>query len=315
MNLLEFVNQFPDEESCKRKWKEIREKEGVVCPICGCKEHYWKGDKEMFECKKCGHRQSLKANTIMHGSQLPMRYWFIAMHLLTSTKKSFSASEMQRQLGHKYYRPIWGMMQKLRNAMGKRDDKYMLGGEIELDEGFFTVETPEDQKGVALKSGRGSQRKCKVLVMAESERVETEERPKKKSSKPRRVGHIKMKVLSDLKADTIDREVKHNIERDSRLDTDASTSYVHLGDLVSEHRPQVIPKNEIGNMLPWVHIAISNAKRLLLDIYHDITPEYLQGYLNEFCYKFNRRYFKEGLFDRLLIACVNCKNDFRYRIN
>lgn len=95
--------------------------------------------------------------------------------------------------------------------------------------------------------------------MVESERVEPEERPKKKSSKPRRVGHIKMKVLSDLKADTIDREVKHNIERDSRLDTDDSTSYVHLGDLVSEHRPQVIPKNEIVSMLPWVHIAISNA--------------------------------------------------------
>ena len=315
MNLLEFVNQFPDEESCKSKWREIREREGVVCPKCGCKEHYWKGDKEMFECKHCGHRQSLKANTIMHGSQLPLRYWFIAMHLLTSTKKSFSASEMQRQLGHKYYRPIWAMMQKLRNAMGKRDDRYMLGGEIELDEGFFTVEPPEGRDGVALKRGRGSQKKCKVLVMAESEHVEPEKKPKKKSAKPRKVGHIKMKVISDLKADTIDREVKGNIDRESKLGTDASTSYVHLGNLVSGHRPQVIPKEEIGNLLPWVHIAISNAKRLLLDIYHDITPEYLQGYLNEFCYKFNRRYFKERLFDRLLIACANCKNEFRYRIN
>ncbi len=59
-----------------------------------------------------------------------------------------------------------------------------------------------------------------------------------------------------------------------------------------------------------VHIAISNAKRLLLDIHHDVRPQYLQGYLNEFCYKYNRRYFGEKLFYRLLIACVSYKNEF-----
>lgn len=67
-----------------------------------------------------------------------------------------------------------------------------------------------------------------------------------------------------------------------------------------------------GLNLPWVHIAISNAKRLFLDIYHDITGRYLQNYLNEFCYKFNRRYFGLNLFDRLLIAAVSYKNHFRY---
>jgi hypothetical protein len=50
---------------------------------------------------------------------------------------------------------------------------------------------------------------------------------------------------------------------------------------------------------------------MLLDIYHDIKPEYLQNYLNEFCYKFNRRYFGENLFDRLMIASVTYKNQFR----
>jgi hypothetical protein len=61
-------------------------------------------------------------------------------------------------------------------------------------------------------------------------------------------------------------------------------------------------------MLPWVHIAISNAKRMLLDIHHDIKPEFLQNYLNEYCYKFNRRYYGEALFDRLLKACVIYEN-------
>ena len=79
-----------------------------------------------------------------------------------------------------------------------------------------------------------------------------------------------------------------------------------------EHRPQVIPKSEVGKALPWVHIAISNAKRQLLDIYHHTDPQYLQNYLNEFCYKFNRRYFGEKLLDRVLMASVKYKNQFRH---
>jgi DNA-directed RNA polymerase subunit RPC12/RpoP len=174
MNLLNFVAQYPDEASCKAKWKLNREKEGVVCPHCGGKKHYWKKDKENYECKVCGYRQSLKANTVMHGSNLPFRYWFIAIHLLTSTKKSFSALELQRQLGHKRYEPIWQLLHKLRSVMGKRDSQYSLLGILELDEGFFTTEISEDEKHKPLKRGRGSQKKSKVLVMAESMPVEGE---------------------------------------------------------------------------------------------------------------------------------------------
>ena len=87
----------------------------------------------------------------MHGSQLPFRYWFIAIHLLTSTKKSFSAAELQRQLGHKRYEPIWNMLHKLRNIMGKRDELYTLSDVVELDEGFFSTETDEDEKDKPLK--------------------------------------------------------------------------------------------------------------------------------------------------------------------
>ncbi len=105
----------------------------------------------------------------MHKSKLPFRYWFIAMHLLTSTKKSFSAKEIQRQLGHKRYHPIWHMVHKLRNSMGKRDGEYVLAGRIELDEGYFSTEVLEDEKDLPLKRGRGSQKKSKVLVMAKAQ--------------------------------------------------------------------------------------------------------------------------------------------------
>ena len=82
--------------------------------------------------------------------------------------------------------------------------------------------------------------------------------------------------------------------------------------MVDKHKVQVIPNEKIGSVLPWVHIAISNAKRMLLDIHHDIKTEHLQNYLDEFCYNFNRRYFGEALFDRLLVASISHKNQFRY---
>jgi len=301
MNLLNFVSQFPDESSCKAKWKEYRDSQGVVCPKCGSSSHYWKKDKESYECKYCKYRQSLRSNTVMHGSQLPFRYWFITMHLLTSTKKSFSASELQRQLGHSTYNPVWAMLHKLRMAMGKRDSRYYLKEVIELDEGFFSTEMSEQEKDKPLKRGRGSQRKTKVLVMAESLPVDGQ---RTKNGKPRKVGHLKMFVIENLKADTIDSKVSDNIDRKAVIDSDNSTSYTNLQFLVKEHCPKVIPKEELGKMLPWVHIAISNAKRMFLDVFHDIRPEYLQSYLNEFCYKFNRRYFGERRFDRLMVGII-----------
>ena len=87
-----------------------------------------------------------------------------------------------------------------RDVMGKRDGGYPLHGDMEVDEGFFSTETPEEQKDFPLKRGRGSQRKTSVLVMAESSLPKTP--PAKKYSTPKSVGHIKMQVIDDFKAST-----------------------------------------------------------------------------------------------------------------
>jgi len=309
MSLIDFIEQFPDEASCKQKFKEYRDHVGVVCSKCGGKAHYWKKDKEQYECKSCKTRTTLKSGTVMHKSKLPFRYWFITMHLLTATKKGFSAKEIQRQLGHKRYHPIWHMIHKIRQAMGKRDGEYILAGRIELDEGYFATEISDDEKGEPLKRGRGSQKKSKVLVMAESEFVESP----KNGQKPKRVGYLKMKVIEDLKSETINKLVDSLANEASQVDTDDSTSYVDLKKYIPIHNSQVIPKEKVGEILPWVHIAISNAKRHLLNSYHNIKPEFLQNYLDEFCYKFNRRYFGEAIFNRLLVAAVSYKNEFGYK--
>lgn len=309
MKIFEFERNFPSEESCQDKFREMRMKEGVVCPKCGCVHHYWKSDKRMFQCKKCGYRQSLRANTVMHGSKLPFKYWFIAMHLLTATKHSFSALELQRQLGHKRYQPIWEMIHKLRSIMGMRDGKYTLKGDIEIDEGFFTTEIPSEEKDEPLKRGAGSQAKTKVLVIAESSEVTNPKNP----NKPKAVKHIKMLVIPDQKAKTVDEIVSKAIEPESRLISDDTKSHIHFKDIFAEHKSLVIEPKNIGKVLPWVHVAIANAKTLFADLYHGVRREFLQEYLNEFCYKFNRRYFGENLFERLMLASATCRSGFEHR--
>lgn len=160
MSIIDFFKDYPSEVECREKFRFMREKEGVVCKKCNYKEYYWKKDKEQFECKKCRFRTTLRSGTVMHSSKLSFQYWFIAMHLLTSTKKSFSAKEVQRQLGHKRYEPIWAMLHKIRSVMGLRDDEYLLSNTVEIDEGFFeTVNTHQDKNQEVKKRERGAETK------------------------------------------------------------------------------------------------------------------------------------------------------------
>ncbi|WP_103865521.1 transposase [Aquimarina sp. I32.4] len=89
--------------------------------------------------------------------------------------------------------------------------------------------------------------------------------------------------------------------------TDGANNYNDIKDHLEEHNAVVIKdKSKTSEILPWGHIAISNAKRLLLDIHHSTGIHYLQRYLDEYCYKFNRRYF-ESIFDRTIIVVVASK--------
>jgi hypothetical protein len=199
----------------------------------------------------------------MHGSNLPLRYWFIAIHLLTATKKTISAKEMQRQLGHKRYQPIWEMMHKLRSVMGLRDATYKLSGEFELDEGYFSIKSNLSE-GEKLKRGIGSQNKAKVLVMVESQDVEEDKGKKNRPTK--KCGHIKMEVIKDLKSETFETATEKSVEKESTVTMDNLRG--HNG----------------------AEKAVEN------------------------CYKFNRMYFGDKIFDSLMIASVTYKPDFEHKI-
>jgi len=208
----------------------------------------------------------------------------------------FNDSNQERFLR---YEPVWAMVHKLRKAMGNRDACYTLEGMIEMDEGYFTVESTEIEKSKG-KRGRGAAGKTPVSVMAESAQLEDVETGEKSSQ----CRYFKAKVLESHLAEEVNETVKDSFDEKSIVFTDDSTSYVDISDYVEIHISEKSSDQLTKETLRWVHITISNAKRNFLGNYHKIKGKYLQMYLNEFVYKLNRRYFGERLFDRLVIAGI-----------
>ena len=111
-----------------------------------------------------------------------------------------------------------------------------------------------------------------------------------------------MKVLTDHKSDGITDLIKDSFDQKCIVFSDKSTSDVDIADHVETHITEKSDKLTTETILKWVHIAISNAKRALLGTFHKIKGKYLQSYLDEFCYKLNRRYFGNRVFERLTLA-------------
>lgn len=300
MNIIKFIESFPDENSCREHFRQIREKEGIVCKKCSSKKHYWLKAKWQWQCSECRFRTTLRSGTMMENYKLPIRKWYLAMAFMSFSKKGISAAEMQRQLNHSRYETIWVMMHRIREAMGKRDSHYELTGMVEFDEAYFETETSNKDKH-NLKRGRGSQRQQNVAVAAESTPLEDIETGKKQ----KHCRYFKMKVLEGQGTEEINGFIQQNLSEQSIVFSDKSTSYFDIADYVEVHVTEKSTKETTKTTLQWVHIAISNAKRTLLGIYHKIKGKYLQLYLDEFCYKLNRRYFGDRLFDRLTIAVAS----------
>lgn len=295
MTLLDFLSTFPDENHCKENFRLQREREGVTCKKCGSYKHYWLKSKWQWHCVECGFRTTLRSGTMMESCKLPFRKWYLAMSFMTNTKKGISAKEMQRQLGHSRYESIWSMMHRIRSTMGKRDNLYKLEGMVEFDEGYFEQNIP---RGTKLKRGKGSQQLKNVAVIAESTPLEDIHTGKK----TRQCRYFKMKVLESHKEEFVNEFVQGVIDFDSVVFSDSNLSYIGISGFVDVHVSENSSSESVKNTLPWVHVAICNAKRMLLGIYHKVKGQYLQNYLDEFCYKLNRRYFGHRLFDRLVLA-------------
>ncbi len=134
MRLSVFYKSFPDELTCYQILRCIRETQGVICKKCGGIEHYWKKDKKSFECKECNHRTSLKNGTIIEHSNLPLRYWLATIAYLNIIGEKISALELQKELGHKRYEPIWLMLKKIKKSSETNNILYKISDYIQIDE-------------------------------------------------------------------------------------------------------------------------------------------------------------------------------------
>lgn len=149
--------------------------------ITGCKT------KSNSNAKVASLGRHLRSGTLLQSTKLSYRYWYLAIHLMTATKKGFSAHEMKRQLGHKRYEPVWAMMKKIRIYMGIAGEHNLLQGMVEVDDAYMSTYTSQKDKQ-ELKRGKGSQKKTKVTVMAESTPLEIN------GKKQYHCGQYKMKV-------------------------------------------------------------------------------------------------------------------------
>lgn len=292
MKILTFLESFPNEQSCKIHFINHRVDKGVTCKSCNHKEHYWLKGKEQFQCKYCGFRTTLKSGTVLQNSKLSFQYWYIAMHLLTSTKKTFSAHELKRQLGHKRYEPIWAMLHKLRNAM---QQDQTLTDTVVLDDTYISTSTPKEEKE-NLKRGKGSAAKSKVTTMVETIPLEYN------NQQSVYCGKIKLIFNPSEKAKETADLVKKNIDSKAVLTTDNARNFNTLAQFVEQHI--IIDGTDFRNkMMKWTNVVITNLKRNLLGIFHCINEKYLQNYLNEFCFKFNNRK-NTKLFDYLMLKLI-----------
>jgi DNA-directed RNA polymerase subunit RPC12/RpoP len=163
MNINKINDFFSYETRCKEFFKLFRDKQGVVCKRCGCNNHYWKKDKEQYECKECGFRTTLRSGTIMEKSRLPYRYWFISLFILIEAKEKLSILEIQKSLGHKFYKPIWQMINKLRNVFNNGESLQQLLTFIDKEKNAIELITSDFKirfkvKDLYLKSKEKNQR-------------------------------------------------------------------------------------------------------------------------------------------------------------
>lgn len=148
-SLREFETCFPDDEACARWLSEKRWPDGFNCPACG----HGKGFELergvlTYQCAGCRKQTSVTAGTVLHGSHLPLKVWFLAAWLVATHRNGISARQLWLQLGLGSYKTAWLLLQKLRRAM-IAPDRLPLSGLVEVDETsmpFRTKDTPINPK-------------------------------------------------------------------------------------------------------------------------------------------------------------------------
>jgi hypothetical protein len=279
-SLPEFEARFPDDAACARWLLEKRWPDGFRCPACG-HDRAWELGRERLtlQCAACERQVSVTAGTVLHGSHLASRTWFLAAWLMATHRNGISARQLWFQLGLGSYKSAWLLVRKLRRAMVD-PDREPLAGLVEVDE----TSLPFRAGGEPVRPGRSHDGKLLVAGAVEI-----------KGEGP---GRIRLAVIGDCSAVALGAFVAGNVAEGSTVVSDGWAGYKRLKDV--KHDPRVVGDAPAHLVLPWVHRVFANAKRWALGVYHGLRPPHLQAYLDEFVFRFNRRRTPAAAFDRLL---------------
>ena len=289
LTTIEFQEKFATDEDCEAYLFDIKWHEGFVCSKCNYGE-YWKTKTGLYVCKKCEHQHSLKAGTIMQKSKKSLKMWFTAIWLFTSSKRGVNAKDLEKQLGISYP-TAWLWLQKLKKS-SFNPERTKLSGKVEVDEFYLGGK----HKG---KQGRGSENKLKIVIAVE--------KIKFKGSYKNYVGRIRLKDIENCGTENLTKFVEDNISLNAIVKTDKWTGYNKLKSVGYNHISKVI--SDYNADFKGLHNTVSLIKRWILGTFQGkMSKKHIQQYLEEFTFRFNRKFLNIGYkFQRLVEFSVATK--------
>jgi transposase-like protein len=297
-SLPEFQRLFPDEAACVAYLERTRWSDGFICDHCDShgEPYRFANRPGVLRCRHCNRDTSLTAGTVMERTHTPLFVWFWAAYLVTSQTPGISAVQFQRQLGLSCYETAFQILHKLRVGM-VRPDQDRIGGNpgehVEADETYVGGRT------------RGKGRGVHDMVLVAGA-VEVKQRKHGGSLNKRRAGRyagrVRLAVVQDRSAQSLGGFIERVVTPGATIITDDWSSYATLEKREYFHAAVA----ERGDMqvaetfLPIIHLVFSNLKTWLRGTHHGVSPQHLQAYLNEFTFRFNRRFYPFNAFRSLL---------------
>lgn len=293
MNFIQFLEKFPTEKAVIDHFIIIRYGTEPCCNHCGSLKVYQKHSRpKVFDCNDCHNTFSPFKNTIFEKSSTDLRKWMYAIHLFLNGKKGISGLQLMREIGVTY-KTAWRMLKQIRIAMGNKDKLEFSQTIIEMDETYVggkPRKNNDKSNDDDNKRGRGTKKQPVVGVA---------DRINKKVHAKIATLNKKGKKLSGTQLLKILDEVSK--EDDSVVITDEFKGYNILTSKDKFHLRVDHTKEYVNGSIHTNNIESfwATLKRGIYGIYHHVSVDYLQNYINEFCFRWNNRKH-ENMFDLVL---------------
>lgn len=279
VNSIKFNRAFKNDEDCYQYIADIKwDGDNFICKRCGY-DKYCKGKKPYSRrCTKCCFDESPTSGTMFDKCKFSLLLAFHIAFKISTKKKGMSSVELSNEFELRQ-RTCWEFKWKLQQAM-QSSKQYPLTGKVYVDECF--IGGPEEQK-------RGRSKGKKRLVVVALEKVKDG------------VGRAYARIIEGASGKEFKPFFNDHIDKTANIITDEWNGYVPL----KKEYPNLkqIPSND-GKDFPDVHIHIMNLKSWLRGIHHHCSKERLQGYLDEYHYRYNRRNNMDTIFDLLMKRMV-----------